>query len=221
MKSVSHDIEHVYQPTNISCGQSAVSMLLSAYDVRVDVRDVMQDIPMLKDDEGKEWGTFGVDLARFCMRQGFAATYVSFDCLLIDQKWAGLSQKVLAKKVAAMRKSLPAIGKNLTTSFLRSYGHFLKEKGELLIEPCLTSALVYDRLRKGPLIALVTFGAMYGRGTGTHFVVVYGNDAKGNFLVADSWEKPGRHVVEPERLIAAVMAGQMTCENGVFWIWKK
>jgi hypothetical protein len=181
----------------------------------------MKAIPMLKDDDGEEWGTFGVDLARYCMRQGFASTYVSFDCLLTDQAWSKFSPKTLRQKLAAKRRPVPAIGKRLTTSFLRSYEDFLKEKGELLIEPRLTSAFVHERLRKGPLIALVTFGAMYGRGTGTHFVVVYGNDAKGNFLVADPWEKPGRHVVEPERLVAAVMAAQVTCENAVFWIRKK
>lgn len=221
MKAVSHEIEHVYQPTNISCGQSAVSMLLSAYGVRMDVRDVMKAIPMLKDDDGEEWGTFGVDLARYCMQRGFAATYVSFDCLLTDQAWSKFSPKTLRRKLSVKRKPVPAIGKKLTASFLRSYENFLKERGELLIGPRLTSSSLYSQLKKGPVVALVTFGAMYGRGTGTHFVVVYGNDAKGNFLVADPWEHPGRHVVEPERLVAAVMAGQMTCENGVFWIRKK
>lgn len=196
-------------------------MLLSAHGLEVDVRDIMRDVPMLKNDDRKEWGTFGVDLARYCMKKGFDATYVSFDCLITDQRWGSLKPATLRKKLSAKRKPVPAIGKHLTNSFSRSYAGFLKEGGELLIQSHLTAALLYRQLQKGPIVALITFGAMYGRGTGTHFVVVYGNDAKGNFLVADPWENPGRHVVEPERLVAAVMAGQMTCENAVFWIQKK
>lgn len=195
-------------------------MLLSAYGVEIDVKDVMRDVPMLKNDKKKEWGTFGVDLARYCMKKGFDATYVSFDCLITDQKWATLGARSLRSKFAAKKLAL-SFDDALTKSFIRSYRNFLAEKGELLIQPRLTSVWLYRQLKRGPVIACITFAALYGRGTGTHFVVIYGNDKKGNFLIADPWEKPGRHVVEPERLISAVMAAQMTCENAVFWIRKK
>ncbi len=50
----------------------------------------------------------------------------------------------------------------------------------------------------------------------THFVVIYGTDGNDTYLIADPWEKPRRHRIERERLLAAIGAGQIQCENAIF-----
>jgi hypothetical protein len=45
---------------------------------------------------------------------------------------------------------------------------------------------------------------------------MYGNDENGNFLIADPWEKPGRHVIEADVMVAAIGTAQLECDNQVF-----
>jgi hypothetical protein len=53
-----------------------------------------------------------------------------------------------------------------------------------------------------------------------HTIVIYGVDEAGNFLVADPLRKPGRHVIEPERMIAAISTAQIECDNLLIQIKK-
>lgn len=97
----------------------------------------------------------------------------------------------------------------------------------------MTTGLLVNLLEKGPLFANVSPNVLlnYGRSRrsefdvvrddiagslNTHFVVIFGTTAEGEFLVADSINEPGRYVVDRERMLCAMTAGQIQCENAVF-----
>ncbi len=51
-----------------------------------------------------------------------------------------------------------------------------------------------------------------------HSFIIYGNNEVGNFLIADRWEQPGFHEIEPERMLATISAAQIECDNLLFQI---
>ena len=76
---------------------------------------------------------------------------------------------------------------------------------QLVIVPHVSSSNIYEKLRDGPVGVSVCTAPLYGHGRmsealpgreipddangtiGTHSVVVYGNTASGDFLLADPW----------------------------------
>lgn len=223
MQPICHVITVSAQPTDLSCGQTCLSMLMSCAGVTISPQEVMNDIPLLLNDSGEEWGTFGVDLAHWCMKKGYSATTYTFDSQLIHLPWEHLSPAEIINALHTLKDTyvFDGLGKNLTRSFIESYIRYLSNGGILIIRPFITVSLLHELLERGPFAALVTYNVLYGTGGGkanTHFVVVYGCTEEGNFLIADPWKDNGRKILEPERLISAIMSGQMTCENAVFQI---
>jgi len=223
MLAVSHNITATAQPTDLSCGHTCLSMLMSSLGVSMMPQEIMHDIPLLTNDDGEEWGTFGIDLAHWCMKRGYSATTYTFDSQLIHLPWEHLSPAEIIDALHALKDTyvFAGLGKNLTRSFIESYIRYLSDGGTLIIRPFITVSLLHELLERGPFAALATYNVLYGTGGGkanTHFVVVYGRDEEGNFLIADPWKDNGRKVLEPERLLSAIMSGQMTCENAVFQI---
>lgn len=220
-----HPITIAEQPTQVSCGQTALAMLLSYFDDRIAPEELMKDIPMLKTDDGKDWGTVIPDLAHWCMRRGYQATLHTFDSQLVHQTWAQLETDAIIHELKTLRDTFvfPTIGTHISRTFIDAYVRYLSDGGILIIAPCITLSLIHTLLTNGPFIATVSYANLYtakGGTTATHFVVVYGSDANGNILIADPWKDNGFQTVDPERLIGAVMAAQMTCENAVFQIQK-
>lgn len=157
------------------------------------------------------------------MKRGYKATTYTFDSQLIQLPWAQRKSQEIIRDLTSLKNAcvFPGIGKNLTNAFIDAYIRYLTDGGTLIISPSVTTSLLYELLKKGPVAVLVTYAALYGVGGGTgmtHFVVAYGYDEQGNFLIADPWKDNGRQVVEPERLTGAIMSAQMTCENAVFQI---
>ncbi len=240
MEPRAHALRHAYQPTNTSCGQTCLSMLLSHFGTEQTPQEILTAKDVYRTDDGHEWGTMAADLAAHCIPLGFTADVHTFDCRIIDHSWSELSRDALIARLESVKTSghVPTLGKNISGIFIRSYIDFLKSGGSLHIAPYVTSRMLYALLEKGPLQVTVCMGAFYGfgkqrlnensqpvpddlhGGIGTHFVVVYGNDADGNFLIADPSKKPGLYTVEPERLTGAIMAAQRDCENIVFQISK-
>ena len=107
---------------------------------------------------------------------------------------------------------------------------------ELSIVQFITKQLLCTLLADGPIYTNICSTASSGRGRtlspelrkdviddvngriSTHSVVIYGNDEKGNFLVADPWD--GIMTVEPEHIVLAIEAAQVECDNQIFVINK-
>ncbi len=237
MKAIKHQIRHHLQPTGLSCGQTCVSMLLSHYGYDLSPKEVLEEMAGLRTDDGHEWGTVTPSLASLCIRKGFGATVYSFDCRITDHSWIDKSPEQILRRLKAIKKKrvIPTLGKNVTERFVQAYIDLLTAGGTLIIQPFVTEKLMDGLLKKGPFVTTVCMGAYYGKGRyrstglhkgvlddvngtiGTHFLVVYGKNAKGQYLIAD----PGRKepaLVDHDHLIGSIMAAQRDCENVLFQI---
>ena len=100
---------------------------------------------------------------------------------------------------------MPSLGIALSRTDVDEYMRYLEAGGELVILPDVGSSSIYEKLRHGPVGVSVCTAPLYGHGRisealpgreipddpngtiGTHSVVVYGNTASGDFLLADPW----------------------------------
>jgi len=240
MKAVKHSVTHHFQPTNTTCSQTALSILLSHYEIKIGPLDIEEQVPQSLNEKGEKNGTINQQLATWCQQNGFDVSLYTFDCQVIDQSWASLDKNKLLKRLR-LRKSgwvVPGMGELWTKEYTQSYIDFIEADGELIIQPCVTTKLLYELLDIGPILPCITYSTMYATGrsvldqqtdrkddingrAGNHSIVIYGYDDNGNFLVADPERKPGMHVIEPERMLGAISTAQIECDNLLFQIRKK
>ena len=233
---VEHKIAHYYQPTNNSCSQASLAMLFSYFGKTMVPDAIMAGVPVDKNEQGETWGTINQNLAAWCISQGFTATLYTADFQIIDLSWAGLPKDQLLARMEAAKgsRSIPALGKAWSERYMQAYIDFVNAGGELRIQPYMTSALLDEHLPESPLLICVCFNVLHGTGrsrsTGlrqsepddvnghlsNHSVLIYGKDDEGNYLIADPWKEPGFHAVQPERLLVAMTAAQMECDNLFF-----
>lgn len=240
MQEIIHKINHQYQPTPTTCSPTALSMLLDHYDTMYSVDEISKQVPQVRDSEGNEAGSVAQQMATWCTTLGFKVNFFTFDCQIIDQSWAALPPEKIIERLT-LRKGgnvVPSMGEDWTKAYAQSYIDLLEHKAELTIQPAVTSALLYDLLKGGPIFASVCMNTLYGKGrTSTfngpeadpddihgrvwnHNLVIYGNDADGNLMLADPDEKPGLLKVTVERMIAAISTAQIECDNVIFQLSK-
>lgn len=230
---IEHQLTHYWQPTNTSCSQASLAMIFSYFGKVMTPEEILASVPVTKNDKGEDWGTNNQDLARWCLSQGFTVHLYTADFQVIDLSWVGLSKEKLLERMEATKghRDVPALGRVWSERYMQSYINFVKAGGELEVVPYMSSELLDRLLANGPFMAAVCFNVLhtYGRvkntglreielndvagGLGNHSVVVYGKDEKGNYLIADPWQKPGFHAVEPERLLAAMAASEIEADN--------
>lgn len=226
----------MWQHTNTSCGPTSLAILLSYYGIKVSSWSIAEEIPRLTDDKGEDWGTFAQRLAMYCINHDLKVSIFTFDFQVIDLKWEKLSQsKLLARmELAKKTRDIPSLGKELSEIYMQSFIDFIKAGGKLHINKYVTSTLLYKLLEKGPVMVSVCSSVLYNTGRTTsiglrqskpddingtvsnHFLVVYGNTEDGKLLIDDPYFKPGLHTIEPERLMVAMTAAQIECDN--MWI---
>lgn len=215
-------------------------MLLSYYDEDFDVADISAKVPQVKNEKGENFGTINQQMATWCKSLGFDVVIYTADVQVIDQSWSKLSPTEVIERLEARKSGLkvPSLGDLWNTAYCQAYIEFIQSGGELHIVNAITSNLLYELLNKGPVLPSLSFDTLYGKGRASnigeketkpddingkawnHSVVIYGNDDKGNFLVADPFEKPGRHVIEPDVMVAAIGTAQLECDNLVFQLTK-
>lgn len=240
MKATEYEISHQYQPTNTTCSPTALSMLLNHYGQDFSVESISNKVPQVKNEDGENFGTINQQLATWCISLGFKVSFYTYDVQVIDQSWATLSPEDLLTRLQARKSGLvvPSLGDLWNKAYIQAYIDFLKAGGELHIQPAVTSKLLYELLKRGPILPCLSFSTLYGTGrvsskgeiesvpddingkAWNHSVVIYGNDEEGHFLIADPWQKPGRHVIEPERMLAAISTAQLECDNLLFQLSK-
>jgi hypothetical protein len=238
---IEHKITHHYQPTNHSCSQSAMAILLSFFGKDLTPREIMTKIPVNKNDVGEEWGTINQQLATWCLSQGFEVEMHTADFEIIDLSWAKLPKEKLLERMELAKdtREVPALSKEWSKIYMQSYIDFVKAGGHLHIRPYMTTELIDNLLRNSPLLLCVCYNVLYNSGRGNdvslrksepddlsgkltnHSIVIYGKNDDGNYFVADPWKEPGLHVVEPERMLAAMATAQMECDNLLFQLKSK
>lgn len=236
MNKIEHEIKHQYQPTNTTCSPTALSMLLGFYGENYSVDDISTKVPQVKNEKGDNSGTINTQMATWCKSLGFDVALYTADVQVIDQSWSKFSSGEIVERLEARKSGfkVPSLGDLWNTAYCQAYIEFIQSGGELHIVNAITSNLLYELLKEGPILPCLSFGTLYGKGrTSTvdetetnpddvngkawnHSVVIYGNDEKGNFLIADPWEKPGYHVIEQDVMVAAIGTAQLECDNQVF-----
>jgi hypothetical protein len=244
MQAIKHDITHHYQPTSTSCGYASLSMLLSHFNHNVAVTDLLKDVPQAADENGIPIGSLTAQLAEYCVRQGYEVDFVSFDFLITDLTWSGLRSEQLLEKLRAVedvRDVHNVGGKHWSKKYVQAYIDLVEAGGKLSVLPHVTTALLYDRLRVAPVYVNICPSVVHGTGRqhhpepdtdkrltvaddihgsiGTHSVVIYGNDAEGNYLVADPWN--GFEVIAPESMLCGITAAELECDAQCFQISRK
>lgn len=238
---IKHEVTHYYQPTNHSCSQSAMAILLSFFGKSLTPEEIMTKIPVNKNDKGEDWGTINQQLATWCLSQGFDVEMYTADFEVIDLSWAKLPKEKLLERMelAKDRREVPALGKEWSKIYTQSYIDFVNAGGQLHIQPYMTTKLLNDLLPSSPLLLCVCYNVLYNSGRSkdtslrksepddlsgkltNHSIVIYGKDDNGNYLIADPWKEPGLHDVEPERMLAAMTAAQMECDNLLFQLKRR
>lgn len=240
MSESNYTIHHYYQPTNTSCGPTSLAMIFSYYGKERTPEEVIKEIPVIRNKAGEDCGTSGQQLAIWCLAQGFHVDLYSADFQLLDLSWSSLSKAEMLERLtkAIKVRIAPAIGKDWSSLYLKSYIEFIKSGGTLHIDPYISSSLLNELLENGPVVVTVNFNVLHSVGRTTdialrksraddingklanHFVVLYGRE-HGSYLIDDPWEKPGKHIIEPERLVASISAAQMECDSLIFQLSEK
>ncbi|QQR51656.1 hypothetical protein IPF89_02425 [Candidatus Saccharibacteria bacterium] len=233
---IEHKVTHYYQPTNHSCSQSALAILLSFFGKSLTPEEIVAKIPVNKNDKGEDWGTINQQLATWCLSQGFEVEMHTADFEIIDLSWAKLTKEKLLERMELAKnlRDVPALGKEWSKIYTQSYIDFLEAGGQLHIRPYMTTELLDSLLPDSPLLLCVCYNVLYGSGRSkdvglrksetddlngkltNHSIVIYGKDKDGNYLIADPYKEPGLHTIEPERMLAAMTAAQMECDNLLF-----
>jgi hypothetical protein len=215
-------------------------MVFSYFGQTISPEAIIDQIPVNKNGQGEDWGTLNQELATWCIAQGYNVRICTADFQIIDLAWIGLTKdaRLARMEVAKTHRDIPVLGMALSQRYMQSYINFVKAGGNLQILPYMSTKLLDSLLADGPFIASACFNVLYATGrtksTGlretelddvggrlaNHSIVIRGKDDAGNYLFADPWQIPGFHAVEPERLLAAMGASQMECDNMLFQLRK-
>jgi hypothetical protein len=232
--AIVHKITHHFQPTNTTCGYAALATLLSFYDKRVTVEDILKNVEQPLNENGEPGGSITTELIRWCLGEGFASDLYSFDLEMLDLSWQKLSQQEMLKKIEfyATTRDVLGLGQDYAKRYLYGYANMIKAGGKLSTLPHVTTKLLNNLLKDAPLYVNVCSDVMDNKGrtksTGprldeeddvngrihTHSIIVYGMNDTGNYLVADPWS--GLRELDAETLLCSISMAQVECDNMIF-----
>jgi hypothetical protein len=224
------------QPDDVTCGPTCLRKVYDFYGMEAGVREIAAEIQ--RDEDG---GTLAVFLGITALARGFHARIYAYDLRIFDPTWFALPMEALAEKIHARFPYLPT-AKALRAA--RAYLEFLRAGGEVCFDE-LTPALLKRILdRDHPVLAGLSATYLYRmprerhdpdthdlvdddvRGSPTgHFIVVCGYEYWGRrFVLRDPSQhvplpEDDRQVVGAERLINAILLGDLTYDAVLLEIW--
>lgn len=230
-------VQRFPQPDDVTCGPTCLRKVYDYFGLQLDDAEVLGDI-----DRNEDGGTLAVFLGIAALRRGFAARIYSYDLRIFDPTWFRLGREELAEKVHARFPHL-VDGKRLRAA--RAYLDFLERGGEIRFDE-LTPALLREIIdREHPVLAGLSATYLYrfarerqtdderlvaddvaGEPTG-HFVVIVGYEHWGRrFSLRDPSEHvplaaDGRQVVDGQRLINAILLGDVTYDAVLLELWPR
>ena len=209
------------QPDDVTCGPTCLTQVFGFHGLDVELAKVIEHTPTNPDG-----GTLAVFLGMTALRYGFRPTLYSYNLRVFDPTWSKLSARDLQEKLT-QRACYVSSGKlkRATTA----YRDFVAQGGRIRFDD-LTRDLLIRWLRKGhPILTGLSATYLYrikrelgpddddvrGEPTG-HFVVICGYYPKSDrFVIRDPsfhipFSRNGRYSVPAERLISAILLGDLT-----------
>jgi hypothetical protein len=228
------DVPRFVQPDDVTCGPTCLMQAFRFYDDETPYDDIVAATP-----RNADGGTFAVWLGLSAIRLGYRATLYPFDLRVFDPSWFDLPQKALRDKLAARSNTLDPPKQRAA---LGAYMDFIDEGGRVEFAE-LSPGLLSDILDRGhPIVCGLSATWLYrqirerpsanvyddvnGDPAG-HFVVVCGYSGGGRrFMVRDPsshtpFSRSGRYVVPAQRLINAILLGDVTFDAVLLELWPR
>lgn len=229
-------VQHFTQPDDSTCGPTSLRNVYSFYGLDLELDDVLLGV-----ERNEDGGTLAVFLGMAAIRQGFRTRIYTYDLQIFDPSWTVLDPPALVSKV---RARFPYLADAKRKRAAMAYVRYLGMGGALSFDD-LTPRLLRSIIDRGhPVLAGLSATYLYGftrerwdeaegrlveddvagEPTG-HFIVISGYDRWGRqFTVLDpSTHVPastdGRIIVGAERLINAILLGDLTYDAVLLELW--
>jgi hypothetical protein len=235
---ISHElaVARFLQPDDVTCGPTCLRKVYDFFGLDVDLPAVLGEI-----ERNEDGGTLAVFLGISAIRRRFRARIYSYDLRIFDPTWETLGSGELARK---LELRIPHLRSAKTVRAAGAYLRFLELGGEIAFDE-LTPLLLKRILdRNHPVLAGLSATHLYrmprerhdaethelvdddvaGEPTG-HFVVIIGYEHWGRqFSVRDPsahvpLSEDGRQVVDAQRLINAILLGDLTYDAVLLELW--
>lgn len=220
------------QPDDVTCGPTCLAKVYSFYGYDKPLEDIIIETP-----RNRDGGTLAVNLGISALRNGFRPTIYPFGLRVFDPSWWHLSRRTLARKLAQRAATARSKRERQTVT---AYISYLKLRGRLAFREPATNLLVTILRGGDPILTGLSATYLYGtkreyrdryddiRGEPVgHFVVVCGYYPKSKrFVVVDPFthvplSKSGRYSVKAERLIAAILLGDVTYDANLLVLGRR
>lgn len=235
---VAHDLplQHFLQPDDVTCGPTCLRKVYNFYGIDPGLEEVLGEI-----DRNEDGGTLAVYLAISAVRRGFRSRIYSYDLRIFDPTWKGLGARALADKV---RARLPYLRQPKARRAGEAYLDYLELGGTLGFNE-LTPRLLKEILdRDHPILAGLSATYLYRMPRERHHPETHqlldddvAGDPVGHFIVISGYERWGRRfvvldpsahvpvsadgrlVVDAQRLINAILLGDLTYDAVLLELW--
>jgi len=215
------DVPRFEQPDDVTCGPTCLTQVYRYLGYGRGVSEVIADTP-----RNADGGTLAVYLGVSALKNGFRPTIYSYNLRIFDPTWRGLSVGEVAVKLRQRRDFVRsarlrrAIGAYLDYLDMGGRIRFSELRADLLVRllsrghPILTG-LSATYLYQTPRERDEQYDDVRGEPAG-HFVVVCGYYPRsGRFVVRDPsshipFSRSGKYSVDADRLIAAILLGDVT-----------
>lgn len=226
------DVRRFLQPDDLTCGPTCLTQVYRYYGYEKPLREVMRETA-----RNPDGGTLAVYLGISALNNGFQSTIFSYNLRVFDPTWRNLSRPQLVRK---LEKRLEAIESVRLRRAVSAYIEYVGLGGRVRFTE-LSKALLVDLLQRGrPILCGLSATYLYrrkrefknryddvqGMPVG-HFVVICGYYPKTDrFVVRDPashipFSRSGRYSVDAERLIAAILLGDVTYDADLLVLSKK
>lgn len=235
---VAHElaVPRFLQPDDVTCGPTCLRKVYNYFGLDVELQEVLGEI-----DRNEDGGTLAVFLGLAALRRGFRARIYSYDLRIFDPSWDGLEPEALAEKIHCR---IPYLRTAKAIRAAQAYLRLLELGGEIRFDELTPKLLKAILNRNHPILAGLSATHLYrmprerhdpqthalveddvaGDPIG-HFVVIVGYEHWGRrFSVRDPsahvpLTEDGRQVVDAQRLINAILLGDLTYDAVLLEIW--
>lgn len=215
------EVQRFLQPDDLTCGPTCLMQVYRYFGYEKGLAEVIAETP-----RNPDGGTLTVYLGLSAQQNGFMPTIYSYNLRVFDPTWSKLKRTALVHR---LEKRLHVTESVRLRRTLQAYIAFLERGGRVRF-PNLEKGLLVKLLRRGtPILCGLSATYLYrckrefesryndiqGDPVG-HFVVVCGYYPRSDrFVVRDPamhipFSRSGRYTVDAERLIAAILLGDVT-----------